>query len=610
MPSLAAVLMLGLLAQSAAALEWEVEIEPGMAPMEAEGPQVGWMRLSRPLADSPPPFTLTGDYNRELTLRGVISQLHHVATSDAHEGVVLYLDGAPLSMTQVQELGTALKRISDAGKHTVVFAEAYSLGAYLLACHADTIALQRRGMVELTGLGMEEMYLTGLLEKVGVKADLMQRGDYKGAAEPLTRNAPSEQWSRTIDSLLDDIYDHIIETIAGARDMDREGVESVMKRSLQLSDEEYVDRNVIDAVVARDLRDLTEDIFGEEFHWDPQMGLEPEQIDADNPFAIFQMLMQPPQPQMVRPTIGLMHMHGPIHSGDSGQAGLFSEDSVGSRTIVRALAEVRDEPMIQGLVIRIDSPGGSPIASDVIWQAIREVGREKPVFVSIGSTAASGGYYVAAAGDRIYASPSSILGSIGVVGGKIVLGGLYDMAGIEVHRRSRGPMGDMFNTVEPFTDEQREALGAAFDRIYEQFIDRVKTGREDRIDDIDDVAEGRVFSGRQAVENGLIDEVGGVETAIVDMADQLNLREEEYDILELPRPMSFGEFLDSLFGVESDVPAPRLKAAGPDVFNTARAAVGEHNWQKLTGHIDGITLLQHEPVLTIMPAAILLRPGR
>jgi protease-4 len=229
------------------------------------------------------------------------------------------------------------------------------------------------------------------------------------------------------------------------------------------------------------------------------------------------------------------------------------------------------------------------------------------VFVSIGGMAASGGYYIACAGEQIYATPSSIVGSIGVVGGKFVMSGLYDWAGLGVHRRSRGPLGDMFNTVEPFTPDQRKSLQAAFDRVYDQFTDRVTTGRGKRIADLPTVAQGRIFSGQVAVKNGLVDKVGSLEDCIKDLAKQAKLEPGKYDIVNLPEPLSLPEYLSNLLGVEARAPNMQLTAAQAAALRAAEMTLGPAVVRQLRSHLSGLLLLRHEHVLMLMPDAIVVK---
>lgn len=572
--------------------------------------QVGWLALERPLAEAPPPFEFGPmDVTQPApnSLRATLARMRHVAQSDRHRGLVLFLDGAPLPLSQVWELSEAIQEVRKAGRQVAVFAESFTLGGYLLAASADRVLLQRGGMIELAGPAVEEMYLLGLFEKLGVKADLLQKGDFKGAAEPFTQRQPSEAWNQMFDALLDDLYIQIVGHIATHRKLDREQVEHLLAEGFAMSDQELVKAGLVDQLVSRDLEEATGEMFGADFAWDRTMGAAGRSARMDNPFAALSMLMQGARERPLRrPTIGVLHVNGAIQSGDGGQ-GMLGGQAAGSRTILRAAATMRDEPRIGGVIVRIESPGGSALASEVIWQAVRDLAQHKPVFVSIGGMAASGGYYIAVAGERIYVSPSSLLGSIGVVGGKFVLGDLYQKLGINVHRRSRGPLGDPFNSVEPFTDAQREVVERAFGRIYDQFLDRVKQGRGQRIKDLDAVVGGRVFTGRQAVENGLADRVGGMQTAINDMADRLNFEPGRFDVVEYPRPMALAEYLETMFGVRSG-PLPAAGAPfGPQAHErllAVRAVLGERTWLTIRPHLEGLMLMRSEPALLLMPWAL------
>jgi protease-4 len=473
--------------------------------------------------------------------------------------------------------------------------------------------------MELLGIDVEEMYLAGLLSKLHLKADFLQVGKYKGAEEPLTRTGPSPEWSQNIEALLSDIYEQAIDQIGAARHLTHEQVEKAFGDCLAMSDEDYVKRGLVDQLVDRDMKEATGPAFGDEFTWDTDMGQVSIATSMDNPFAFFKLLFQEGRPQITRPTIALVHAYGVIHSGDGADslapsAGLFGGPSIGSRTFIKALGEARDNEKIQGVVIRIDSPGGSALASEMIWQAIRQVSEKKPVYISVGSMAASGGYYLASAGQQVYASPNSIVGSIGVVGGKLVLGDFYNWIGVGVTRRSRGPMADAFNSVEPFTVEQKAELSKAFERIYDQFTQRVKAGRGKHVKSIEDVAQGRLFSGRQALANGLVDKIGGVDKALDDMAKKLKLEAGKYDVIDMPEPMTLPDFLDQFFGADDMAPATpgfagvmgKLGEQG-QIIGAVRQLLGERAWSQVQPVLSGMLLLQSEHVLTLMPTAIVIK---
>jgi len=529
-----------------------------------------------------------------------------VATSDQHIGVVIHLDRPVLAWTQVDEISAKIKAIRDAGKQVLVFAEEYDLPTYLVACAADQILLQRGGQVLLLGLSMEEMYLAGMLDKIGAKADFIQVGKFKGADETLTRDAPSQWWDQNISGLLDDLYEQALEAIAASRDTDRAGAEQLMAAGWGMQDADYVQQGVVDMIVSRDLVDATEIAFGDAFVWDDTLGAQAAQPRNQNPFMFFQTLFQAQQRTVQRDAVALIHAYGPIVSGESTYGdGLFSSASIGSQTMVEALGEVRDNEKIKAAVIRIDSPGGSAIASEMIWQAVRQVSETKPVYISVGGMAASGGYYIACAGDQIYVDPTSILGSIGVVGGKVTMAGLYEWAGISVTQRSRGPLAGMFNSVKPFTERQRATLEQAFEKTYEQFIDRVQTGRGQRVGEVSEVAQGRVFTGRQCVGNGLADEVGGLATAVQAVAARAGMKAGEYEVVDFPEPMTLPEFLDSLFQARTG-PMPN-GVQQPAAVAAARKLLGPVAWQRVSYTLDAVLQMRNEPVLTVMPGVLVVK---
>lgn len=572
------------------------------------GNTVGWLELAGEVRDAPVPYAWVGEEDADQTLEGILNQLATVTAGRQYMGVVIYFDQPSLSLTQVDAIRNAIAEARAAGKKVIAFAEAYDTRTYSLACAADMVVLQERGSVDLMGMSIEEMYLAGLLEKIGVEADFMQVGQYKGAAEALTNTRPSEQWNQNMDALLNDLYGQVIDQIATGRSMTREEVEAIIRDSWSMSDKDYVTRRVVDQVASRDLIDVTGAEFGDAFVWDDTMGLTSQGVMAEGgPFAMFSMLFQPQQQTTTRPTIALIHANGPITSGESSYGdGLFGSESIGSRTFKDILSQAAEDTNIKGVVIRIDSPGGSALASEVIWQAVREFAEQKPLVVSVGGMAASGGYYIACGGDTIYVSPQSIVGSIGVVSGKLVMGGLYDKIGINVVRRNRGPLADMFNSVEPFDAEQRTAMQAGLDKVYDQFTERVEIGRGKRLPDIGVVAEGRLFTGQQAVANGMADKVGNVDDAIYDLASQLNLPEGGYDVLDLPRPQDFMQFLSQMFSAQSAGVSP-IDPSSQAILNTGRQLLGPRAWRQVSHHLGGLMLLRDEPVLAIMPTAIVVK---
>ena len=593
--------------------------------MQAAG-KVGWIELNSALRDAPLPFAWVTEEEAGDSLRVLLEKIALIRDDASYQGLVIFLDQPELSLTQCTAIADALQEVSETGKTVMTFAEVYDLRGYLIASAADMVLLQNKGSVELSPIAVEELYLAGMFEKIGVQPDLLQVGKYKGADETMMNSQPSEAWDQNFDALLDGLYEQSLQRIMDGRGLAREEVEALFGKSWAMTDQQLLEGNVVDQLVDRDLLSATEVSFGEDFEWDSELGTSRREVDTSNPFAVFSLLFQSPEVRTDRPTLAVIHADGPIMSGDSSIGdGFLSNESIGSRTVVAALEEALLDDNIKGAVIRLDSPGGSALASEVIWQAVRELGQDKPVFAVVGDMAASGGYYIASGTDQIYVQPHSILGSIGVVGGKITLGGLYDWAGVNVVRRSRGPGGDLFNSVEPFTDDQRKTVRRALTTVYDQFVDRVKIGRGDRLPDVGQVAEGRLFVGADCVTNGMADKIGGLESALADLAGQLDLADDEYDVVNLPAAVSLGDYLDGLFGVRSRSLGNAAMNRGPmaggsgggvdlltagqglGVLRTAEHVLGPVAWRSVSRSLQGMMQLQHEPVLLLMPQTIVVR---
>lgn len=569
-----------------------------------------WVTISGRISDGPQKLDFQPAMP-ERNLQAILQQIRHIPDDPATLGLVIYLNCADLNLNQARQLYDAILELRSRNRKVMVFSESYDLQTYAMACAADRIILQYKGSVTLQGLSTQELYLKDLLEKVGVQANMYQYGKYKGADEQMTRVGPSEAWNQNIDALLDDLYAQTLQMICHGRKKTVDQIEREMLQSWTLSDKQLLDAKMIDDLSVRTLVAVTGELFGMAFKWvnlfDEMQG---QQQLPDNPLAILSMLLKRPDTHLAkRPSIAVLHLDGPIVMGNSNAQGpsmslLGSEQTVGSHTVMQILRDITQDPNIKGVVIRVDSPGGSAMASEMIWQSIQLTTMSIPVYISVDHMAASGGYYLASAGNKIYALPSSILGSIGVIAGKVSLGGLYEKLGIHVTSRSRGPLGDMFNTAEPFTPQQQQILARSVQQIYAQFIDRIKTGREDKIQNIDAVAQGRLFTGRQCVKNGLADQLGNLNTAVTDLAKELNLPPGQYDILTFPQPLTLTEFVDGMFD-KLQVRSPDPSAGVPGL--NMLAAIDPQLQQQAGRMLNAITLLRSEPVLTLMPAVITIR---
>lgn len=520
----------------------------GDAEVDDSGPKIGWITFEGAMTEQPDPLAwLFGSSGT--TFRDVLAKFEDAADRDDISALMLHLKDFSANTAQINALNAAIDRVQEQGKKVHTFAEVYGPAELLVAAGADEIIIQENGWVSFPGLYMEEMFLADTLAMFGLKADYVQVGDYKGASEQMTRSEPSREWNENIDHLLDDMWAQMKDTLREGRGFSEQQMEEVLPELWALQADRAIELGVIDTQL--DILELREHVRGQHDDAALTQDLGPDDdalaIDFNNPFAMFAMLGREPDHTPERATIAVVHISGPIMDGESAPASFMSGETVGSRTIRQALSEIEDDDLIKGVVLRIDSPGGSALASEVIWQGVRRVAEHKPVYVSVGSMAASGGYYIAVSGDRIFVDRSSIVGSIGVVGGKIVMGNLFAKLNIGVTTRTRGPRADMASSIEPWTFEQRELIRDMMTETYELFARRVVSGRRGNVE-MGAIAEGRLFTGRQAVKNGMADGIADLEATIGTLAEAVGLEDGEYDVMNYPGPKSFEEMIEGMFG--------------------------------------------------------------
>jgi len=574
---------------------------------------VGWIVIEGGLTESPNPLAwLVGD-DPDKTLLGKIAAFDDAAQRHDVQALVVHLKDLQVNRSQLESLGEAVERVRKAGKPVHVYATNYGPGELLFGCFADEIIMQPGGLVQFPGLYAEEMFLADTLGLIGIKADMLQVGDYKGASEQFGRNSPSPEWSENIDKLLDDIWAQMTERIMIGRGFSKRELNKVLKKSWVMTSEQAIDAGLIDSAVdILDFRSEIRDLYdGAVIITDLGASTDGFEFSQDNFLSIyFKMLSGGPKHKVKRETIAVIHIDGPIMDGKSSEGSLFGGKTVGDRTIRKALKRIEDEDLVKGLVVRINSPGGSAIASEMIWQGLRRVAEEKPVYVSVGSMAASGGYYIAVGGDKIFVDPTSIVGSIGVVSGKMVMSDLYDKIDLGVTARARGPMASMMSTVEPFDETQREMMHGWMVDVYDLFADHVEAARGKRVD-MSKIAEGRLFTGRQSIENGMADGLADFGGTIDLLADDVGLVDGSYDVMTFPGPKSMDEMMEDMFGgfvrspsVGADALAGRISTAA--LAATVREVVGETAWPQVRDTLNGLMILRDEPVVLISPRVIVV----
>jgi protease-4 len=528
----------------------------------------------------------------------------HMARDDKDiRAVLITLGQSGLNLAQAQEVRDALGDLRKAGKKTFVYSDNYDTIGYTVATGATDVCLLTGGEIMIPGIGMQATFYKGIFDKVGVQADYVQIGEYKGAEEPYTRTKPSEELKGELNKLVDALYNQIIDGIASNRNVSKDAVRQLIDDTI-VPAQAAKDRGFVDHLLDVDqLRDLMTKELGNKVDLVYDFGRPQQpQMDLSNPFSLLASMTKRPEPSN-KPAVALIYAEGTIVDGE-GEGGLFGADGVGSAAMRRALRSAAKDDSVKAVVIRIDSPGGSALASEVMWQAARHVAEKKPVIISIGSMAASGGYYLACSGDYIFADPSAIVGSIGVVGGKFVLQGLYDKIGLSSEAFYRGRNADLFSDSKPFDERQRRLVTNWMRNTYEQFTDRVMHTRKDKIKDIDQVARGRIFLAKNAKELGMVDEIGGVEAALTYAAGKAKLAKGQYDVRVLPQPKTLADMLMGNAGNQAAFPfKPQIKLSEDSILRAMPAKI-----QRAVGEqVQLMQLFQDRPIALVSPVQITVK---
>ncbi len=566
---------------------------------EEKMPKVAYFNLNQAIEERPGDFSLFNN-DSGLTLQSLIDRLHHARDDKSVRAVLITLGETQVNLAQAEEIRDALVEIRRAGKQSFVYADGYDTDTYTLASGATNICILPGGEIMMPGVGIETMYLKGLLDKLGVKADYVQIGEYKGADEELTRTTASDEFRGELNKLMDSLYADIVDGISLNRNLSREQVTAAIDESI-LPAQLAKDRGLVDHLTDPDgLRELINQEIGSKAElvkdYDaPQR----DQLDLSSPFALFAMMMKKPV-ESDKPAVAMICADGVIVDGDGGD-GLLGGSSIGSDNIRRAMREAGRDDSIKAVVIRINSPGGSALASEAMWQAVRRVAKDKPVVVSVGNMAASGGYYLACSGDYIFADSSAIVGSIGVVGGKFVTKDLYDKLGLTTESFLRGRNADLFSSDTPFSDRQRRMVTNWMRQTYDQFTERVMTTRGGKIKNIDHVARGRVFVAGQALDLGMIDAIGGVDRAIAYAAGRVDLKADQYEVRIIPAPKTLADLINGSSDEETASPiVPKINFADTSIVKVLspmmRSMLGEQ--------LQMLQILQERPILLAAPYSL------
>ena len=479
---------------------------------------------------------LNSSSGRPLTHFDIVRSLKAAAKDERVKGVVLDLGGAGIKLAQLQEIHRCLKNIRAADKDVWFYTESLSNGTAIIGSAANHFTLLPEGNVMLTGMYSESMYFKGLLDKLGVKVEVIHIGDFKSAGETFYRTGPSEYAKKQSDLLFDSLYQQIIKQISEGREIEPSKLRNLIDQGT-ITPEAAKNAHLVDALQYRtDFVATIRKHYGENTIFDRSYEMpDLDGPEIDNFMDIMKLVFQSEQSKKRRHDyIAVIALDGEIN--DASIAPVRKE-----------ILKVAKDEKCQALVLRVNSPGGSALSSDVLWEATDEFkASNKPFVVSMGAVAASGGYYVSAGADRIFAEAGTITGSIGVVGMKFVLGGAMEKLGITIHTRQRGKNAGIMNSHRPYTEAEIKIIRQSMLDVYSTFKKRITDGRGDKIKgDLEKLAGGRVYSGQDALKIGLIDEIGGLNEAIAHAASLAKLEKDEYKTHLTPTPKSG---LEGMFG--------------------------------------------------------------
>lgn len=521
--------------------------------------------LSTNFSDAPPHLDLAALGGREesLQLRAATRSLRAAATDERITGVYLTGDLNPAGYgsghAALRELRAALLAFREAGKPVVAYLTFASTRTYYVASAASDLALDPYGMILLPGLAAEPMFFAGAFEKVGINVQVTRAGKYKSAVEPFTRREMSAENREEVRELLQDLWDSLLGEIGTSRGVTAAQVQAVVDQEGLIRAAEALGAKLIDRTAYRD------EIYD-------ALKAKTGRAGSEKPFkqvtlAAYARQLKPasalPAPRRVEGVepgsgkagrIAIVYAEGEIVDGEGGP------DEIGGARLSRELRKLRQDKNVRAVVLRVNSPGGSAASSEVVQREVRLLRRDKPVVVSMGSYAASGGYWISAYADRIFAEPTTITGSIGVFGMQFDVQRLADSLGVTFDRVKTGRFADAMTVSRPKTPEEMAVLQRMVDWIYGEFLAKVAEGRNLPPDKVAAIAQGRVWSGADALEHGLVDELGGLDAALAYAAGKAGLAA-DYRVVEIPRERELVEAIQEL--IEKAVPGAARVSAGP-----------------------------------------------
>ena len=462
------------------------------------------INLNSPVRDdynvSDPFAELFGETDSDvLELHEIINAIENAKTDDKIKGISLDAMWVNAGLAQTQAIRDKLMDFKSSGKFITAYADYYTQKGYYLGSVADSVYLNPVGGIEFKGLSSEVLYFKDFEDKYGIKMEVIRHGKYKSAVEPFLTNKMSDENREQIASFLSSIWSEMADDIASSRSLSVDRVNGIADDLLARNPDLALENKMIDKEV---YQDQYEDLLKAAVGSDESAKL--NKISLNDYVASGKGRIK----STAKDKIAVIYALGEIMYGEG------DESYVGQGAIIEALRKVRKDRNVKAVVLRVNSPGGSALASDLIWRELELTKAEKPLVVSMGNLAASGGYYIACNANKIYAEPSTITGSIGVFGIVPNIKQFADNIGINAEQVGTNKQSVGYSPFEPMSDEFYQVTKEGVEEVYTTFVSRVAEGRSMSFAAVDSIAQGRVWSGKEAVANGLVDELGGLNEAI------------------------------------------------------------------------------------------------
>jgi len=481
------------------------------------------------------PFDLsdiTGQDVNILGLNDILANIKKAKTDENIKGIYIEMGMLSTGFATREEIRNALLDFKESGKFITTYSEIYTQGSYYLASVADYICMYPEGGMELRGLNSTIPFFTNALKKMGIEPQVIRHGKFKSAVEPFMLTEMSDENREQIETYLGSIWEHFLKNVASDRELTRDRLNEMAENLEIQTTEDALKLGLVDSLFYRD-----------QFQNHLANLMEQKNYDDINFVSLKKynkVKNENARDKFKKEKVAVIYAQGEIQSGEG------SEKVIGSERISKAIRKARKDEKVKAIVLRVNSPGGSALASDVIWREMKLANEEKPVVVSMGDVAASGGYYIACASDKIYSSPNTITGSIGVFG---IMPNIEELMtekiGITFDNVKTNKFADLGSVNRPLSQEEYDIIQKGVVDVYNTFTSKVAECRDMSQENVDDIGQGRVWSGSNAMEINLIDEYGGLEAAIAGAAKLAEL--ENYRIYELPEQKDpFQKFIGQL----------------------------------------------------------------